>query len=212
MSTKFADDTITTARLISFSDGVFAIAVTLLVFNLKVPEIPAANVHVLLPDMIQAMLPHFTVYVLSFLLIAVYWTFHHRMLNLVTRMDTPFLWMNICYLLVIAFIPFPTALFGAYPHETLSFVFYICSLMLVGFLSMLMLWYASHNHRLVSKELPVLVVKYLFFRQFTSLIVFLLAIPLAFYQLRWAQYYLFILFPVHWLARKYFRKYSEKVN
>jgi uncharacterized membrane protein len=208
MSNKFADDTISTARLISFSDGVFAIAVTLLVFNLKVPQIPAANVHLLLPGLITAMLPHFTTYVLSFLLIAVYWTFHHRMLNLVTRLNTPFLWMNICYLLVIAFIPFPTALFGAYPHETFSFVFYIASMILVGSLSMLMLWYASHNYRLISKELPMAIVKYLFFRQFTAIFIFLLAIPLALYQLRWAQYYLFILFPVHWGTQKYFRKRS----
>src|SRR5260221_5330513 len=208
MIAKFTDDTITTARLISFSDGVFAIAVTLLVFNLKVPQIAASDVHQLLPGLIKDMMPHFTVYVLSFLLIAVYWTFHHRMLNLVTRMDTPFLWINIWYLLVIAFIPFPTALFGAYPRETVSFIFYICSMMLVGFLSILMLWYASHNRRLVTKELPRPLLKYLCFRQFTSLVLFLLAIPLAFYQLRWAQYYLFILFPVHWLTRKYFRKYS----
>jgi len=204
---KFTDETITTARLISFSDGVFAIAVTLLVFNLKVPQIPLAGAHRNLPGMVVAMLPHFTVYFLSFFVIAIYWTFHHRLMNLVIRMDTRFLWMNIWYLSVIAFIPFPTALFGAYPNEAFSFVFYICSMILVGIFSMLMLGYASYKYRLVSKELPVLIVKYLFFRQLITIFVFLTAIPLAFYHLYWARYYLFIVFPLNWIGRRYFKRF-----
>ncbi len=87
---KFTDDTISLPRLISFSDGVFAIAVTLLVFNLKVPQLPEANAHLLLHRFIIDMLPHFATYVITFLLVAIYWIFHHRMLNLVTRVDSPF--------------------------------------------------------------------------------------------------------------------------
>jgi uncharacterized membrane protein len=210
MASRITDDTISTARLISFSDGVFAIAVTLLVFNLKVPQIPPAGVHQLMPGLVKAMRPHFTIYVLSFLVIAVYWTFHHRMLNLVVRMDTPFLWINIFYLLVVAFIPFPTALFGAYPGETFSFIFYIGSMVLVGVLSMLMLGYASYKYRLINNELPIAIVKYLFFRQFTTILVFFLSIPLALFELRWALYSLFLLFPIHWATRKYFAKYAAK--
>jgi uncharacterized membrane protein len=210
MSSKLSDYTITTARLVSFSDGVFAIAVTLLVFNLKVPQISPADVHQLLPGMIRHMLPNFNTYILSFLLIAIYWTFHHRMLNLVTHIDAPFLWMNICYLLLISFIPFPSALFGLYPRETLSFVFYISSMIMVNATSMLMLAYASYKNRLISKELPDAIVKYLFFRQFTTVFVFLISIALAFYKLSLALNSLFILFPVHWFTRKYFKKYSEK--
>lgn len=209
MSSKFTDDTISTARLISFSDGVFAIAVTLLVFNLKVPAIPVGDVHLLLPGMIKAMLPHFATYVYTFLLVGLYWTFNHRILNLVTHVDNTFMWINICYLLVISFIPFPSALFGSYPDETFSFVFYIGSMILVCALTMLMLGYASYNYRLINKEVPLTVVKYLFFRQFISVIVFLTAIPLAIYQERLAIYYLFILFPIHGVTRKYFKKQAE---
>jgi uncharacterized membrane protein len=210
MSSKLSDYTITTARLVSFSDGVFAIAVTLLVFNLKVPQISPADAHLLLPQMIKHMLPNFTTYVLSFLLIAIYWTFHHRILNVVTHIDTTFLWLNICYLLLISFIPFPAALFGSYPNETFSFIFYILSMILVNVVTMMMLAYASYKNRLISKELPGAIVKYLFYRQFTTVLIFLLSIPLALYKLQIAQYCLFILFPVHWFTRKYFRKYAEK--
>jgi len=209
MPSRLSDNAISTTRLISFSDGVFAIAVTLLVFNLKVPHIPAADVHRQLPGMIREMMPHFTTYVLTFLLVAVYWTFHHRMLNMVTHLDNPFLWMNIWYLLVISFIPFPSALFGSYPNETLSFIFYVCSMVLVTSISMLMLAYASYNNRLINKDIPKSIIKYLFLRQFTSLLVFFLAIPLALYNLHWALYSLFIIFPLHWVTKKYFKKFSE---
>ena len=209
MTPRITDDnTISTARLISFSDGVFAIAVTLLVFNLKVPQIAATDVHRILPEMIWAMLPNFTTYILSFLLIAVYWTFHHRLLNLVTRINNPFLWMNIWYLLMVSFIPFPAALYGSYPHEIFSFIFYIVSMIVVNGISMLMLGYASYKYRLVSKDLSLAPVRYLFFRQFTTIFVFLISIPIALYQLRWAVYFMFILFPLHWGTKKYFKKFA----
>jgi uncharacterized membrane protein len=206
---KFTDETITISRLTSFSDGVFAIAVTLLVFNLKVPQMPSGDIHTLLADKVLAMVPNFTTYVLSFLLIAVYWTFHHRLLNLVTKMDNPFLWMNIWFLLLVSFIPFPAALYGSYPHEIFSFIFYIASMVLVNGISMLMLAYASYKYRLTSKELPLAMVKYLFFRQFTTILVFLLSIPIALYQLRWAVDFLFILFPIHWATKKYYKKIAQ---
>lgn len=209
---KFTDETINVSRLVSFSDGVFAIAVTLLVFNLKVPQMPGSNMHTLLAGKILAMVPNFTTYIISFLLIAVYWTFHHRLLNMVTKIDNPFLWMNIWFLLLVSFIPFPAALYGSYPHEIFSFIFYIVSMILVNAISMLMLGYASYNSRLVNKELPSAMVKYLFFRQFTTILVFLLSIPIALYQLRLAVYFLFILFPIHWATKKYYKRLAQALQ
>jgi uncharacterized membrane protein len=209
---KLTDETITISRLTSFSDGVFAIAVTLLVFNLKVPQMPADDVHTLLADKVLAMVPNFTTYILSFLLIAVYWTFHHRLLNMVAKMDNLFLWMNIWFLLLVSFIPFPAALYGSYPHEIFSFVFYLISMILVNIISMLMLGYASYHSRLVSKEVPSAMVKYLFFRQFTTMFVFLLSIPIALYQLRLAVYFLFILFPIHWATKKYYKRMAQAIQ
>jgi len=206
---RYTDETVSITRLTSFSDGVFAIAVTLLVFNLKVPHIPANLVHQQLPSAILGMVPNFSTYIISFLLVAIYWTFHHRMMNLVVRIDTPFLWMNIYYLLMISFIPFPSALFGSYSHETFSFVFYIGCMLMVNLMSMIMVTYASYKSRLIKKELPFAIVKYLFFRLFAAIIVFALAIPLAFYQLRWAMYYLFILFPVNAALKMYFKRYEQ---
>jgi uncharacterized membrane protein len=207
--TRFNDETITIARLVSFSDGVFAIAVTLLVFNLKIPQLPVDAVHQGLAHAIFKMAPNFLTYLFTFLVIATYWIFHHRMLNLADRIDKTFLWLNIWYLLMISFTPFPAALLGTYPDETFAFVFYISSMVLVCGLSMLMLGYAAYKSRLIKKEIPLPLIKYLYYRQFTSVLVFLAAVPLALLHFPWTKSYLFILFPVHQVTKKYFRKVAE---
>ncbi len=209
LMSRYTDETVSITRLTSFSDGVFAIAVTLLVFNLKVPQIPANLVHRELPSVILGMVPAFSTYVVSFLLVAIYWTFHHRLMNLVVRIDTQFLWMNIYYLLVISFIPFPAALFGSYFHERFSFLFYVCCMIVVNLISMTMVAYASYKYRLVKQDLPVAILKYLFSRLFAAIIIFISSIPLAFYQQRWALYYLFLIFPVNWAMKMYFRRYEK---
>jgi uncharacterized membrane protein len=205
---RFTDESITTARLVSFSDGVFAIAVTLLVFNIKVPALYPTEVHERLPGVIFAMMPIFVTYLLTFLVIAIYWIFHHRMLNLVVRIDKPFLWMNIYFLLFISFIPFPAALLGTYTSETFSFIFYIGSMIAVSCLAMLMLGYSSGKSGLIKDGVPRAFIRYLFFRQFTTVFVFITSIPVVIFEPSWAKYYLFLIFPIHQLTKKQFRKYA----
>lgn len=200
------NDLISPTRLISFSDGVFAIAVTLLVFNLKVPEIPEGDVHRLLPAAMKAMWPHLDTYVISFLLVAVYWTTHHRMLNTVRHVDSRFIWLNLLYLLMIGFIPFPSALMGTYPEERLTFDFYVGSMMLVSLLSLSMWWYATWDLRLVDKNLSPWKVRHYFIRGIFVLAILITAILLSFYNVRWGFYCLGAPFPMQWALRLYFRK------
>jgi len=205
-------DLISPARLTSFSDGVFAIAVTLLVFNLKVPEIPEADVHRLLPKALLNMLSHFVTYLISFLLIAVFWTIHHRMLSLVIHVDFTFTWINLIYLLVVAFIPFPSALMGTYPNESISMIFYICSMFMVVGLSLFMWRYATKGHRLISKDTPQSTINYFYIRGSATLGLFTLALPLAIYRAHWAQVCLLIVFPMQWLLKSYHKRQSLIVD
>jgi len=207
---KSPHDPISSSRLLSFSDGVFAIAVTLLVFNLKVPEIPEGDVHRLLPGAIKAMLPRFFTYLVSFLLIAIFWTVHHRMLDLVVHVDYTFIWINVLYLLVISFSPFPSALMGTYPEESFSLVFYICSMFIVVSLSMIMWRYATRRHRLISKGTPSSTINYFFIRGLSTLSILLIALPIAVYNVRWAQVCMLLIFPIQWTIRTYHKRYSGR--
>jgi hypothetical protein len=76
-------------------------------------------------------------------------------------------------------------------------------------LSMLLLGYASYKSRLIKKEIPRPLIKYLYYRQATSALVFITAVPLALLHFPYSKTYLFILFPVHQFTKKYFRRFAE---
>jgi len=97
-----------TSRLEAFSDGVFAIAATLLVLELHVPPVGSGPLFALL----AAQWPAYAGYVVSFLTIGIIWVNHHAMFALVRRVDRPLLFLNLVLLLFIAVIPFPTAVVG----------------------------------------------------------------------------------------------------
>lgn len=103
-----------TGRVEAFSDGVFAIAITLLILELKVPHFQggASNAQVL--QALVALWPSYVAFLLSFFAILIMWINHHGLFRLIHRIDTPFLYANGAMLLLVTFVPFPTALLAAY--------------------------------------------------------------------------------------------------
>ena len=99
-------------RLIYFSDAVFAIVMTLLVLEIRVPEVPPSLAAAEVPTKVLALGPKFFSYVLSFLVIGIYWIAHHQTFRYVQSYDRRLLWLNLIFLLSISFIPFPTGLLG----------------------------------------------------------------------------------------------------
>ena len=95
-----------TSRLEAFSDGVFAIAATLLVLELHVP---ATGTGPLWPQIV-AQWPSYACYVVSFLTIGIIWVNHHALFALIVKVDLPMLLLNLLLLMIIALLPFPTAL------------------------------------------------------------------------------------------------------
>jgi uncharacterized membrane protein len=108
-------------RVELFSDAVFAIAITLLVVDLKVPE---ATSSAKLPDALRGLWPHFCTYFLTFAIVAMQWVDHHEIFDHVERCSRGLFWMNFLFLSCIAFLPFPTAVLGRFPNEPASAVFY----------------------------------------------------------------------------------------
>jgi uncharacterized membrane protein len=197
--------TISPTRLVAFSDGIFAIAITLLVFNLKIPDLPAGSHGRLFPALI-GMMPHFITYVMSFLLVAVFWFIHHHMFNHIVRVDNAFIWINVLYLLGISFLPFPSALLGEYPDERCSLIFYIASMSFVGLMLMSMWSYASYGHRLIEKDMPKAMIRYYYMRGLSSQLVFILTIVLALINLSWGRNFLLILIPIQALLQRRYKK------
>src|SRR4051812_14926451 len=106
--TESADNEKETGRIEAFSDGVFAIAVTLLVLDLKMPPDLSSSAAVIRGLMDEA--PVYLAYVISFATVGVMWINHHRLLTLIRRSDHTFLVLNTLLLFWVTFVPFPTSL------------------------------------------------------------------------------------------------------
>ncbi|MEO5928489.1 MAG: TMEM175 family protein [Candidatus Kapaibacterium sp.] len=138
-----------TGRIEAFSDGVFAIAITLLVLDLKIPHETADG------ELIPALLklwPSYLAFLTSFLTIGVMWINHHRLFSLIVRSDQLLLVFNSLLLLGVTILPFPTALvaefLGRRDAVTAAIVYNGTFVMIAIFFGLL--WrYASHNNRLL---------------------------------------------------------------
>ncbi len=133
-------------RLESFSDGVFAIVITLLVLSINIPKVDYRDLN---SDLIS-LIPSVGVYVLSFILVGMYWVFHHHASAFLHEVDGVLVWLNVFFLLFISFLPFPTTLMGRYPFQALPVFIYGVNLLLANLMGFLMIIYLRRNPQLCS--------------------------------------------------------------
>lgn len=131
-------------RLIFFSDAVFAIAITLLALEIRLPAGSDIRSDGELLAALLGIWPRYLSYAVSFLVIGVYWMAHHRMFRSIARYDRRLLFLNLLLLLCIAFVPFPTAVLGEY-SSSVATIFYALTMVVTGFASTLLWWHASGN-------------------------------------------------------------------
>jgi len=112
------EDARETGRVEAFSDGVFAIAITLLVLELKVPHQPDGGGSGRLAKALLDEWPSYLGFVTSFVTILIMWVSHHRMFSYIRRADPPFLFANGLLLFVVTLVPFPTAVLAEYFETT----------------------------------------------------------------------------------------------
>jgi uncharacterized membrane protein len=121
---RFTQGELRLGRTEAFSDGVFAVAVTLLVLDLKVPEL---HDHAGVGELARALLdqlPKFVSWLISFVIVCKFWLNHHHLLGLARHADYGFVWLNSIFLMGQSFIPFPTAMVGEYPGNALAVSFF----------------------------------------------------------------------------------------
>ena len=175
-------------RLLLFSDAVFAIAITLLVLELKVPERESIRSGGELLAALGGELAKFAAFFISFAVIGVYWIAHHRMFRCLRRCDEVLVALNLVLLLFVAFLPFPVALFGAWRRDPVAIGWYVTSVALSGLSLNLLWWYATGRRRLVSPDFDRRIVAYIQFRAAFVPIVFAISLPFAFVSPMWTSF------------------------
>jgi uncharacterized membrane protein len=151
------------SRLEAFSDGVFAIVITLLILDIRFPEADYSQFW----STLISMLPRILAYVMSFIIIGLYWVSHHNSLHAIKKTDRGFLWLNILLLLFVSFIPFPTSLLGRYPFRAGPIIIYGLTLIAcnaVGYIMIIYVHYRPHlavsdfNQLYLRRHTPVYIV------------------------------------------------------
>ena len=137
------------ARVEAFSDGVIAIAITLLVLEIRVPDVS----HGKLAHALAHQWPSYVAYVLTFFVIGVMWVNHHAMFQQIERVDRTLLFLNIGLLMGIAFLPFPTALVARYlragDDARVATAIYSATMVVIGCGFLVLWWYLARNPRLL---------------------------------------------------------------
>jgi uncharacterized membrane protein len=183
-------------RVIFFSDAVFAIAMTLLAFGIRVPVVRTAQVG----SAIRGLAGPIAGYFLTFAVVGLYWMAHHRMFQHLRRVDTGLIVLNLVLLALIALMPVPTDLLGR-ATTTASVIFYAVTVSCVGLASTAVWVYATRHHRLVSPDLPHDLVVSATLRAISVPAVFLLSVPIALVDPHAAMYFWLVLVVVRVVFR-----------
>jgi uncharacterized membrane protein len=145
----------TKSRLEAFADGVFAIAATLLILNVTVSGAPLAR------ELVDIW-PSYAAYAVSFLTIGIIWVNHHTVMGQIGKVDRLFLFLNVLFLMFIAFIPFPTRLLAIYinsPDARAASVAFGLTLTLTAICFNLLWRYAATGRRLLREDADELLVE-----------------------------------------------------
>ena len=137
-----------TGRVETFADGVMAIAITLLVLDLKVPT---ATAHETIGVQLRHQWPSYVAFIVSFLTIGIMWVNHHHMFKLIERTTHAFLMLNVLFLMPICFLPFPTSLVAQNFHDDrkLPAVVYGLTMLAIAIMFNVVWRYAARGRRLL---------------------------------------------------------------
>lgn len=138
-------------RVEAFSDGIFAIIITLLVLEIKVPHLENHASAGSLSTALFELFPKFISWIISFFTVAVIWVNHHKLFKQFRQLDHGIFWWNALLLLWTSFIPFPTAVMGDYPGNITSVVLYGSVMALMAMSFTLMRWYVLRNPGLLEE-------------------------------------------------------------
>jgi uncharacterized membrane protein len=129
-------------RTVAFSDGVFAIAITLIVLSIDVPDLSSgADLGAALRDLG----PNFLAYFIGFAVIGLFWINHHRFFEQLERFDFRLLWLNLLFLSLVCLLPFTTDVLGTYDRESVAVALYALNVGAASLVDALMTAFALRN-------------------------------------------------------------------
>jgi uncharacterized membrane protein len=183
-------------RIEALADGIFAVAMTLLVLDIKSPVSLAFETAAGLIEYLVTLEHSFAMYAISFVVLAIFWVAHHIQFHYVRHVDRRLLWINMAFLLLVTFVPFSTDLLGDHGHLMLPVVVYGLNLIALGALLALQLHYLSTHPPLAAPDLTPTAVTHIYREIRLYAVVPVASMAMSFYSPRVGMYlYLLLAVP-----------------
>ena len=192
------------ARVVAFSDGIFAVAITILVLALAVPELGSRPTDAALQARLAASLPGVLSFVLSFTVVGLYWLSHHRLFQVVHHLDRKALYANLFFLLTICFIPFPTGVIGQYGQLPTAAILYAGSMIVSGLALAALWWLAAMRPARQKSENAV--AQYFTLRALATSAVFAASTPMILLSPTWGEVLWIAVIPAYLVLGRIYRR------
>lgn len=176
-------------RLDQLSDGIFAIVMTILVFEIKVPEVWGAIDNMGLWAEIKNLLPVFLVYILSFFLLFTYWRAHHFFISIYAKnVDTLLTNINALFFMLVSLVPFSASVLGAFSQNELAVILFSVHIILIGMTLYWMRRYVLFSPHIKNPEISNREIRGSTIRTLVPVFFALVAIPLSFYNINFSLF------------------------
>jgi uncharacterized membrane protein len=188
-------------HVISFSDAVFAFAITLMALTIGIPDLPPNLSQSELLQRLDDFYPQFEDYIISFAVIAIFWISYHQVFNHIKGSHISMVYLNFLFLLFITLLSLTTTFVTNYASYQIPYIIYCIIVIMTSSLLVLIWWYATKEYRLVDKGMHPLFIKGTFFALLAIPIIFSISIIISFIDLDISQYFWLGIIPINVLIR-----------
>ena len=192
-------------HVISFSDAIFAFAITIMTLSVDIPDLPTNLTQAELLDELYALYPQFESYVISFAVIGIFWVSYHQVFNHIKGSHITIVYLNLLFLLLITLLSLSTSLIINYETYQIPYVIYNFIVVMTSLLLALIWWYAIKNKGLVEENLHPFFIKGVLANLISIPIVFTISIIISFVNLDVAQYFWLVIIPMTIAIRRKFK-------
>lgn len=204
MSTKAFIPKIKLEHLVTFSDAVFAFALTLMALTIGIPDLESSLSEQQLTERLYEMIPQIEGYILSFFIIALFWITYHQVFNHIRGSYISIVYLNLVFLLLITILSISTSLVVSFDKYQISYLIYYTVVVMTSSLILLIWWYALRI-KAISQDIHPLYKKGMLIQLGMFPIVFSLSLLTSYISLDIAQYFWLVIIPVFILIRQKFK-------
>lgn len=201
MSARVFTPDIKIEHVISFSDAVFAFAITLMALTIDIPDLPPNLSQSELLQRLDDSYPQLEDYIISFAVIAIFWISYHQVFNHIRGSHISMVYLNLLFLLFITLLSLTTSFVTNYASYQIPYIIYCTVVIMTSSLLVLIWWYATKEYRLVDKGMHPLFIKGTFFALLAIPIIFSISVVISFIDLDIAQYFWLGIIPMNVLIR-----------